>query len=520
MLEIKRALISVWDKSGIVEFARGLQELKVKILSTGGTAKLLKKEGIKVEEVSDYTGASEMLQGRVKTLHPKIHAGILALRNSSEQMDQIKREGIEPIDMIVVNLYPFTQVVKNKNVVLDEALENIDIGGPTLLRAGAKNFKGVAVVSNPHQYSDVLEELKANGGKLSEDTSYRLAVEAFHLTSFYDSVVAEYFRKKEEIVFPPLLTIGFQKLQELRYGENPHQRAAFYSEWTPSPGDLTRAEKIWGKELSFNNLLDFQAALSIVSEFSQPAVTVIKHNNPCGAAEGKSLKEACENAFQGDPVSAFGSIVGLNRTVDEETAKVITAGGNFVEGLIAPDYTHEALTILKEKKPWGKKLIILKSELKKEENFKMDIKKVGGGILVQEEDRELPAETRLKFVTKRVPTEKELEDLKFAWRVCKYVKSNAILVARDKMVVGVGAGQMSRVDATFIALRKAGERAKGAVLASDAFFPFPDAVEMAGKAGIRAIIQPGGALRDKEVIHMADQYDIAMAFTGIRHFRH
>jgi len=520
MPEIKKALISVWDKRGVVEFARGLHHLGIKILSTGGTAKLLRKSGIPVEEISQYTGAPEMLGGRVKTLHPKIHGGILALREDAKQMEEIKKQEIEPIDMVVVNLYPFSRVIKNKEVSLEEALENIDIGGSTLLRAGAKNFKNVAVVSSPDQYPQILKELNKTGGKLSEESSYRLASEAFQLTSFYDSIVAEYLKKRKGIKFPSLLTLSFQKVCELRYGENPHQEAAFYQEWNPSEGELPLAEKIWGKEVSFNNLLDFQAALNIINEMDNPCAVVIKHNSPCGAAEDTTTQEACRKAFQGDPVSAFGSIVGLNRCVDVDTANFIASPDKFIEGIVAPDYTEEALKILKEGQPWGKRVIILKTRLCKNSKIEIDIKKVRGGVLLQDEDKKNYQEDRLKFVTRRSPAEKELEDLKFAWVVCKYVKSNAILIAKDKAVVGVGAGQMSRVDSTFIALKKAGDRAKGAVLASDAFFPFPDAVEEAGKAGITAIIQPGGALRDKEVIEMANHYNIAMVFTGIRHFRH
>ncbi len=517
--EIKRAIISVWDKTGVVDFARELSRLGVEIISTGGTAKLLREAKIPVREVSLYTGAPEMLGGRVKTLHPKIHAGILALREDPQQMEEIKKQEIELIDMVVVNLYPFAEVVKNMNVPLEKALENIDIGGPTMIRAGAKNFKNVAVISSPKQYTSILKELKQNNGKLSEKTCYRLALEAFQITSSYDSIVAEYLRKKEGIKFPSILNLTFQKIANLRYGENPHQEAAFYREWNPAKGTLPFAEKLWGKELSFNNILDFQAALNILNEIEAPFAVVIKHNNPCGAAEGKNLTEACKKAFEGDPLSAFGSIVGVNRTVDAEVANYLTSSDKFIEGIVAPEYSKEALEILKNKKPWGKKVLLLKIQPFVKKGIQ-DMRKIKGGILIQDEDEISYWEDKLKFVTQRHPTKKEMEDLKFAWIICKHTKSNAIVIAKDKMVVGVGAGQMSRVDSTIIAIKKAKERCKNAVLASDAFFPFPDAIEEAANAGITAIIQPGGAIRDEKVIEVANRYKMAMVFTGIRHFRH
>ena len=519
MPEIKTALISVWDKMGLIDFSKELSNLGIEIFSTGGTAKLLREAEITIQEVSQYTGAAEMLNGRVKTLHPKIHGGLLALRDNPRHMDQIKKEEIKPIDMVVVNLYPFVQVIKNKEILIDEALENIDIGGPSMLRSGAKNFKSVAVISSPEEYKPVLEELSQNKGRLSEKTCLNLALKAFQITSFYDSVIARYLQKKSKIKFPSTFTLGFEKFMDLRYGENPHQEAAFYKEPNTPEGTLPRAEKLGGKELSFNNILDFQAALNIVGVVDNPFAVVIKHNNPCGAAEAANLLEACQKAFQGDPLSAFGSIVGLNKVVDAKIASCIANPKNFVEGITAPDYTKEALQILKEEQPWGKKLIILKTAAYKE-NDVMDIRRVRGGVLIQDEDREIFNKDKLKFATKRHPTEKELKDLKFAWKICKYVKSNTILISKDKMVVGVGAGQMSRIDAALIAIRKAGERCRGAVLASDAFFPFPDVLEEAKKAGITAIIQPGGSIRDKEVIKVADRYNIVMVFTGVRHFLH
>ncbi|MBC7188609.1 bifunctional phosphoribosylaminoimidazolecarboxamide formyltransferase/IMP cyclohydrolase, partial [Candidatus Aerophobetes bacterium] len=467
-----------------------------------------------------YTGAEEMLSGRVKTLHPKIHAGILALREDPEQMSQLEKNNIKPIDMVVVNLYPFEEVVKKGEVRLDVALENIDIGGPTMLRAAAKNFKNVAAVSSPQQYESVLDELRKTGGSLSQQTCFKLALEVFRTTAFYDSVIAEYFQEKQnqKIEFPPIFICAYRKVADLRYGENPHQKAGFYSKWDASEGTLPLAEKLGGKELSFNNILDFQAALNILYETDSPFAVVIKHNNPCGAAEAESLQEACRKAFEGDPVSAFGCILGLNRSVDKETASFIADPQKFVEGIVAPSYTQEALKILKEKTPWGRRLIILKIPLIRKEN--LDLRKIKGGILLQEEDTLSLIKENLKVVTDRKPTQREMQDLEFAWKICKYVKSNAILIAKDKMVVGVGAGQMSRIDAANLAIKKAKNRCQEAVLASDAFFPFPDVVEEAAKAGIKAIIQPGGALRDKEVIKAANKYKIAMVFTGIRHFLH
>ncbi|MBE0477629.1 bifunctional phosphoribosylaminoimidazolecarboxamide formyltransferase/IMP cyclohydrolase [Candidatus Aerophobetes bacterium] len=519
MFEVNTALLSVWDKTGIVDFAKGLSQLGIQILSTGGTAKLLKEAKISHQEVSEYTGAKEMLGGRVKTLHPKIHAGLLALRDSSEQMDEIKEEGIKPIDMVVVNLYPFARVIRKEGVSMEEALENIDIGGPCMLRAGAKNFKSVAVVSSPKQYSFVLKELKQSKGFLTEETSYELALQVFQTTSSYDTVVAKYLGQRKGTKFPSILNLSFQKIKDLRYGENPHQEAAFYQEADAPTGTLPLAEKLGGKDLSFNNILDFQAAINIASDMNGPFCVVIKHNNPCGAAQGATLQDGCQRAFEGDPVSAFGSVVGTNKTIDEKAAECIASTENFVEGIVAPDYTQEALKILKEKQPWGKNLIILKLPFFRKD-AEVDMRRIKGGILLQDEDREILSKDKLKFVTRRSPTQKEMEDLEFAWKLCKYVKSNAILIARDKMVVGVGAGQMSRIDAALIAIKKAGKRCREAVLASDAFFPFPDVVEEAKKAEITAIIQPGGSVKDKEVIETANRCNIAMVFTGIRHFLH
>jgi len=520
MPKIKRALVSVSDKRGIVDFVKRLKDLGIEIISTGGTAKTLQEAGISVREVSSYTQSPSMLGGRVKTLHPKIHGALLALRDNPEQIEEVKKYKIELIDMVVVNLYPFSETIRKEGTTFEEALENIDIGGPTMLRSAAKNFFSVAAVSSPEQYDFVLRELRENNGFLSKETCFNLAVEVFEKTSAYDSVISYFLENKNNLTFPQTLNLSFKKRQELRYGENPHQRAALYCNWLAEEGELSLAQKIWGKTISFNNWLDFDTALSIVKEFDEPASAVIKHNNPCGVGCGENLAEAYKKAYRGDPLSAFGSILGFNRKVDITTAKEITLPQRFIEGIIAPEYEQEALRIIKETQSWGRKVIILKANTSISEENDLDIKRISGGILVQEKDKKDYISKELKVVTTRVPSSKEEEDLYFAWKVCKHVKSNAILLAKDEEVVGVGAGQMSRVDSTFMAIRKAGKKAEGSVLASDAFFPFPDAIEEAGKAGITAIIQPGGSIRDEKVIAAANRYGIAMIFTGMRHFRH
>jgi len=520
MPKIKRALVSVSDKKKIVDFVKGLKDLGIEIISTGGTAKILQEAGVSVREVSSYTQSHPMFGGRVKTLHPKIHGALLALRDNSEQMEEVKRNKIELIDMVVVNLYPFSEIVKKEGVTFEEALENIDIGGPTMLRSAAKNFFNVAAVSTPEQYDFVLRELKENNGFLSKETCFKLTVEVFEKTSAYDSAISHFLEKRDEMMFPSTLNLSFKKKQELRYGENPHQKAALYCDWTSKEGGLSLAKKIWGKAISFNNWLDFDAALAIVKEFDEAASVVIKHNNPCGAGCGENLSEAYKKAYRGDPLSAFGSILSFNRKLDAATAKEITLPQRFIEGIIAPGYEKEALRIIKETRSWGRKVIILEANLFKSKENDLDIKRISGGVLVQEKDKKDYSPQDLKVVTKRAPTSKEEEDLFFAWKICKYVKSNAILLAKGKEVVGVGAGQMSRVDSTFIAIRKAGEKAKGSVLASDAFFPFPDAIEEASKAGVTAIIQPGGSIQDEKVITAVNRYGMAMIFTGMRHFRH
>ncbi len=520
MPQIKRALISVFNKKGIVDFARELSNLGIEILSTGGTARILQKAGIPVRDVSEYTQSPSMLGGRVKTLHPKIHGALLAIRENPEQMEEARKYNLELIDMVVINLYPFLEVTQKEGISLEEALENIDIGGPSMLRSAAKNFPYVAALSNPEQYPQVLKELKENNCLLSKDTCFDLAVRVFQEVSTYNSFIAQYLAKQRNEKFPQILNLGFKKQKELRYGENPHQRAALYQ--GEKEAGLSSAKKISGKDLSFNNFLDLDAALSIVREFKDPAAVVIKHTNPCGVGCASSLANAFKKAYSGDPLSAFGSIIGLNKAVDRATAEEIASPEKkFIEAIIAPDYEEEALEILKTRQKWGKNVRILKiNESLAQEKEEWDIKKVKGGILLQEHDKETYTPDSLKTVTERKPTQEERDDLLFAWIVSKWVKSNAIVLAKDKTVVGVGAGQMSRIDASLLALQKAGERAKGAVLASDALIPFPDVVEETGKRGITALIQPGGALKDNKVIGVANEYEMAMLFTGIRHFKH
>jgi len=514
MFKIKTALISVSDKEGIVEFAKELNKLGVEILSTGGTAKLLRENNIPVIEVSDYTGFPEMLDGRVKTLHPKIHAGLLALRDNPKHMQTLKENNIKPIDMVVVNLYPFQKVIQNPNLELKEAIENIDIGGPSMLRSAAKNYKSVAVVCNPKRYPQIIEELK-NNQSLSENTLKELALEVFNLTSSYDSIIYNYLSKsfKKEEIFPKNLVLSFEKLFDLRYGENPHQKASFYKESLKTSG-LINLKQIQGKELSFNNLLDLESAFSLVKEFAGPCAVIVKHNNPCGVAEDKTLDKAYLNAFRCDSLSAFGGIVALNRKMDLKTAKVILKSG-FLECIVAPGFEEKALELFKEKK--NLRLIEL-NDLSKQKEW--DFKRVSGGLLLQEKDLDSVDLNNLKVVTKTKPNQAQLKSLIFAFKVSKHVKSNAIVLAKGTKTVGIGAGQMSRVDSVIIAIRKAGKSVSGSCLASDAFFPKEDAVLKAIKAGITSIIQPGGSIADEKIIKICDKYKIPMVFSGIRHFKH
>lgn len=517
MLKIKRALISVSDKRRVLDLAKELLKYGVEILSTGGTAKLFRDNAIAVKEVSEYTGFPEMLDGRVKTLHPKIHGGLLALREKSEHMQSLKEHNIGLIDMVVVNLYPFEQTINKAGVTIEEVIENIDIGGPSMLRSAAKNAKSVAVVASPARYNQIIEELTKNQGCLSEGLLRDLGIEVFKITSHYDSVIhaylKNYFHPEAAPVFADTVTLNFTKIQDLRYGENPHQKAAFYKQEGKAKG-LINLRQLQGKELSYNNILDLNAAFELVKEFSNPAAVVVKHNNPCGVAEDKSLDKAYMNAWQTDTLSAFGGIVALNRKLDFKAAKIIAKSG-FLECIIAPSYEKEALELFKDKK--NLRLVTL-ADL--EPVAELEFKRVSGGVLLQDKDLDTLDLKNLKVVTKKKPTKKELESLIFAWKVAKHVKSNAIVLTRGLKTVGIGAGQMSRVDSVFIAKKKAGALAENSCLASDAFFPKEDAVIAAAKAGAKAIIQPGGSIADDEIIKACDKYGLSMVFTGMRHFRH
>lgn len=517
MLKIKRALFSVSDKTGIVDFAKELSRFEIEIISTGGTAKLLKENNITVKEVSEYTGFPEMLDGRVKTLHPKIHAGLLALRNKPEHMQSLEEHNIGLLDMVVVNLYPFEETIKKPGVSIEEIIENIDIGGPSMLRSAAKNYKSVAVVSSPLRYAGIMEELNKNQGALPEGLLRELGIETFKATSHYDGVIygylKDYFFPESKINLPETVSLNFTKLQDLRYGENPHQRAAFYRQ-TGKSNSLVGIKQVQGKELSFNNILDLNSAFELIKEFANPAAVIVKHNNPCGAAEDKTLNKAFFYAWKTDPLSAFGGIVALNRKLDLKTAGIIAKSG-FLECIIAPAFDKEALGLFSDKK----NLRLLESA-----DFNLavefDFKRINGGALIQDKDTITLNINDLKVVTKKKPSKKELESLIFAWKTAKHVKSNAIILSRGLKTVGIGAGQMSRVDSVFIAKKKAGALIKNSCLASDAFFPKSDAVILAAKAGVKAIIQPGGSIVDAEIIKTCDKYGLAMVFTGIRHFKH
>jgi len=517
MIKIRRALVSVSDKTGLLDLVKILNKFGVEILSTGGTAKILRENKIPVKEVSEYTGFPEMLDGRVKTLHPKIHGGLLALRGKPEHMQSLKDQDIGLIDMVIVNLYPFEQTINKPEVSIEEAIENIDIGGPSMLRSAAKNSKSVVVVSDPKQYNKVIEELNKNHGSIPVTVSEGLGIEVFKLTSHYDSVINHYLSNyfhKEKAVFPENISLDFVKVQDLRYGENPHQAGAFYRKQYGVNG-LTSMKQLWGKELSFNNILDLNAAVNIVREFDNPAVVFLKHNNPCGVAENKDLLKAYKDAWGCDKLSAFGGIISVNRKIDLNLAKLIIKSG-FLECIITPEFSVDALNILKEKK--NLRLLEMPSLTKKTKG--LDFKKVDGGILIQDEDSLTLDENKLKTVTKLKPSKVQMESLLFAWKVAKHVKSNAIVLVKGTKTVGIGAGQMSRVDSVFIASKKAGKLALGSVLASDAFFPKEDAIKLAAKYKVKAIIQPGGSIADQDIIKTADKYKIPMVFTGIRHFRH
>ncbi|MEE8428172.1 MAG: bifunctional phosphoribosylaminoimidazolecarboxamide formyltransferase/IMP cyclohydrolase [Gammaproteobacteria bacterium] len=522
MTKIRRALISVSDKTGVVEFARRLHRLGVEILSTGGTAVLLSENGVPVVEVSEYTGFPEIMDGRVKTLHPKIHGGILARRGIDDEV--AAKHGISSIDLVAVNLYPFEKTIDQDDCELGVAIENIDIGGPTLLRAAAKNHNAVTVVVDNADYEAVLTEMESNSGEVMEQMRFRLAVKVFECTARYDGAIANYLGSLdgdgERSLFPATLNLQFRKLQPMRYGENPHQRAAFYLEENSQIVGVATARQMQGKELSYNNVADTDAALECVKSFTEgPACVIVKHANPCGVALGSSQLEAYDKAFRTDPTSAFGGIIAFNRNLDKETAQAIVAR-QFVEVIIAPAVDDDAVAVLAAKKNVR---VLACGVWAEDPAVALDFKRVTGGLLVQDRDTGRISGADLKVVSKRGPTDLENKDLLFAWRVAKYVKSNAIVYCKDGMTIGVGAGQMSRVVSARIAGIKAadeGLEVKGSVMASDAFFPFRDGIDHAAAAGISAVIQPGGSMRDEEVIQAANEHDIAMVFTGMRHFRH
>ncbi len=526
---IRRALLSVSDKTGIVEFATALAAQDIELLSTGGTAKLLAEAGLNVIEVSDYTGHPEIMDGRVKTLHPKIHGGILARRGTDEAV--MEQNNIGPIDLVVVNLYPFAATVANPDCSLEDAIENIDIGGPTMVRAAAKNHKDVTIVVNASDYAVVLEEMNNNAGGLSYQTRFDLAIKAFEHTAEYDGMIANYFGARldnqacaedcdhEHSEFPRTYNMQLSKKQDLRYGENSHQSAAFYVENDIQEASVATADQLQGKELSFNNIADTDAALECVKEFDVPACVIVKHANPCGVALGDDILSAYERAYKTDPTSAFGGIIAFNRELDAATAQAII-DRQFVEVIIAPTIADEAAQVLSAKQNVR---VLACGDWQGQLTDGYDFKRVNGGLLIQDRDFGMVEMDDLKVVTKRAPTESELQDLMFTWKVAKYVKSNAIVYCKDGMTIGVGAGQMSRVYSAKIAGIKAADEnleVKGSVMASDAFFPFRDGIDAAAAAGITAVIQPGGSMRDEEVIAAADEAGIAMVFTGMRHFRH
>lgn len=516
-----RALISVSDKTGIVEFAKELVNLGIEIISTGGTYKKLKEEGIAAIEISELTGFPECLDGRVKTLHPIVHAGLLAMRSNEEHMKTLKELNIETIDFVIVNLYPFKATVLKPDVTRAEAVENIDIGGPTMLRAAAKNYQDVAVVVDPADYQVVLDELKASK-EVSLDTKFYLMQKVFEHTANYDTMIMTYLRKERgETSFPQTLTLTYEKVQEMRYGENSHQRAALYKEIANLKGSLTCANQLHGKELSYNNINDTNGALELLKEFEEPTVVACKHGNPCGVGSADNIYDAWRKAYEADKTSIFGGIVVANRTIDEKIAADINS--MFMEVVVAPSYTDEAKEILCQKK--NIRILELPDISEKQPADALDMKKINGGMVVQSIDNQLYNEEELTVVTDRKPTEKEMEDLKFAWKVVKYVKSNGIALAKDKQSIGIGPGQVNRIWATEQSIEHANTQigegtCEGAVLASDAFFPFDDCVEAAAKAGITAIIQPGGANRDQDSIDKCNEHGIAMVFTNMRHFRH
>jgi len=525
MTPITRALISVSDKTGIVEFAQALAQAGVEILSTGGTAKLLAEQGLPVIEVADYTGFPEMLDGRVKTLHPKVHGGILGRRDLPEHVAKMAEHGIGNIDLVCVNLYPFEATIANPDCTLEDAIENIDIGGPTMVRSAAKNWAHVAIVTDSADYAALSEELRANAGKLSKPTRFALAKKAFTHTAAYDGAISNYLTSlaegevtgtPERVAFPNRLNLQLVKVQDMRYGENPHQAAAFYRDLDPAAGSIANYRQLQGKELSYNNIADADAAWEAVKTFDAPACVIVKHANPCGVAVAADPLSAYRLAFATDTTSAFGGIIAFNREVDAATVEVVSA--QFLEVLLAPSFTDEAKALIAAKK----NVRVLEIPLAAGAN-PFELKRVGGGVLVQTPDVRNVTLPELRVVTERAPSEQEMSDLLFAWRVAKFVKSNAIVFCKDGQTAGIGAGQMSRVDSTRIAARKAADAGLplvGAVAASDAFFPFRDGIDVIAEQGIKAIIHPGGSMRDEEVFAAANEHGIAMVLTGVRHFRH
>ncbi len=515
-MKVCRALISVSDKADVATFAKALSEMGVEIISTGGTAKALSGAGVKIIQVSDYTGFPEMLDGRVKTLHPKVEAGILAVRSNKEHMSQLQKHGIPMVDLVCVNLYPFKKTVDDPKSTLDDAIENIDVGGPTLVRAAAKNFSHVTVIVDPKDYGRILAELHANGMRVSDHTRRHLAMKAFAHTAEYDAQIHSYLSGKlSPGVYPERLNLTFKKVYDLRYGENPHQTAAFYSETTKEcsiPNGRVVSE---GKKLSFNNIIDANAALELVKEFETPVAAIIKHLNPSGVAKGEDIASAYALAHSADPKSAYGCVVALNREMDEKTAEDVAS--TFVEVVIAPSYSKQAVKALSQKKNMR---LIEVGEIKRTTDKSYDLRRVVGGLLIQSPDSRALTENDLKTVTERAPTKDEVEAMLFAWTVCRHTKSNSIIFSQKDRTVGVGAGQMSRVDAVRIAAMKAGSLADGAAMASDAFFPFRDGIDEAAKAGIKAVIHPGGSIRDEEVVKAANEHGMAMAYTGVRCFLH
>ena len=518
MVIIKRALISVSDKTGIVDLAKQLQQQQIEILSTGGTAKLLADNGVQVIEVSDYTGFPEMMDGRVKTLHPKVHGGLLGRRGKDDEV--MAANDIPPIDLVIVNLYPFEQTIAKPDCTLELAIENIDIGGPTMLRSAAKNHKDVTVVVDASDYKRVLDEINSNQGAVTDTTRFQLARKVFEHTAHYDGAIANYLGKINEdgstANFPNTFNTQFKKTQEMRYGENPHQQAAFYVEANPAETSIATSEQLQGKELSYNNIGDTDAALECVKQFSEPACVIVKHANPCGVAIGSNILEAYDRAYTTDPTSAFGGIIAFNQPLDFETATAITER-QFTEVIIAPSISEDAKPVLAAKKNLR---VLACGEWTDQRIPAFDFKRVNGGLLVQDRDLGMVTEADLKIVTKRKPSEQELQDLLFAWKVAKFVKSNAIVYCKNNMTIGVGAGQMSRVDSAKFGAEKAQSSLEGCFLASDAFFPFRDGIDAAAAQGVAAIIQPGGSIRDQEIIDACDEYGIAMVFTGRRYFKH